>query len=96
LNGYIYKFYLLSSVLGVVCFIGILANLSIITVILRNRLLLLQPANLFLLNMAVSDCLNLLLNSWLFLFKQGVLFRFYMLGGVLCKLSPFIIGKSNT
>ncbi len=41
----------------------------------RNSLLLLQPTNLFLLNMSVADFLNLLFNAPLFLFKQGVIFR---------------------
>lgn len=75
---------------------GVLANLSIIVVVLSNRLLLLQPTNLFLVNMCLSDLLNVLINPWLYFFRQGFVFRFYLLGAELCKLTPFLLGNLST
>ena len=59
--------------------IGLLANFSIIFIIMKNKMFLLQPANLLLLNMCISDFTNLLINPWLFIFKSGnqpVIFRY--------------------
>ena len=75
--------------------IGIIGNASIIIIILRNKVLRLQPTNLFLLNMALSDFMNLCINPALHLFKSDVLFTNYYLGKVCCFLSPFLTGKSK-
>ena len=64
--------------LVVIVVVGLLANFSIIVIILKNKMFLLQPANLLLLNMCISDFINLLVNPWLFIFKSGatgVIFR---------------------
>ena len=67
------------AVLALIMVVGLLANFSIIFIILKNKMFLLQPANLLLLNMCISDFINLLINPWLFIFKSGnqfVIFRF--------------------
>ena len=73
--------------------IGIIGNASIIIIILWNKVLRLQPTNLFLLNMAVSDLMNLCINPTLYLFKRDVLFTNYYLSKVFCFLTPFFTGK---
>ena len=73
--------------------VGIPANLIMILTIFKNRSLLLQPTNLFLLNMCISDLLNLSVSPILFLFNQDVIFRFYYLGDFLCNIGPFLIGE---
>ena len=73
--------------------LGILGNLSIIVIIARNKLLRLQPNNLFLFNMAIADFLMLLSIPTFYFFKQGVVFRFYYLGWTPCYLTPYLIGK---
>ena len=71
---------------------GIPGNLSIITIILKNRLLRKQPNNLFLLNMAVADLLNLTVNTTLFFFEPDIIFRnHYYLGPFVCKLTPLLL-----
>ena len=68
------------AVLAVIMVVGLLANFSIIFIILKNKMFLLQPANLLLLNMCISDFINLLINPWLFIFKSGnqpVIFRLF-------------------
>ena len=72
---------------------GIPGNLSIIIIIMKNRLLRKQPNNLFLLNMAVADLLNLTVNTTLFFFEPDIIFRFYYLGPFLCKLTPLLLSK---
>ena len=73
---------------------GIPGNLSIIVIIMKNRLLRKQPNNLFLLNMAVADLLNLTVNTTLFFFEPDIIFRrFYYLGPFLCKLTPLLLSK---
>ena len=72
---------------------GIPGNLSIIIIIMKNRLLRKQPNNLFLLNMAVADLLNLTVNTTLFFFEPNIIFRFYYLGPFLCKLTPLLLSK---
>ena len=72
---------------------GIPGNLSIIIIILKNKLLRKQPNNLFLLNMALTDLLNLTLNTILFYFKQDEIFTNYYLGILLCKLTPVALSK---
>ncbi|TRY80329.1 hypothetical protein TCAL_10176 [Tigriopus californicus] len=79
------------SVLFLVCFIGILGNLSIIIIMINNKILLLNRTNLLLWNMCASDCLNLIFNPLLYLFKQNVIFRFYYLGDFICNVTPFLI-----
>ena len=73
---------------------GILGNLCIITIILKNRLLRLQPTNVFLLNLAISDFLHLCINPILFLSKQHSFASKYYLGGFTCHLTPMVTGKS--
>lgn len=58
-------------VLVAICLVGLLGNGSVMAVFLRNRLLLLQPANLLLLNMCLADFVNLLFNPFFFLFRYG-------------------------
>jgi len=77
--------------LGFICVAGLLGNLSIIVIILKNRLLRLQPNNLFLLNMAIADFCMLLFIPTLYFFKQIVIFRFYYLGEVACYATPYLI-----
>ena len=76
----------------VIMLFGIIGNGSIIIIILRNKLLRLQPTNLFLLNMAISDFINVSLNSILYLFRRDVLFVQYYLGEFLCLITPFSTG----
>ena len=73
--------------------IGIIGNISIIIIILWNKLLRLQPTNLFLLNMAVSDFLNLCICPILYLFRRDVLFTDYYLGRICCLITPGVTGK---
>ena len=73
---------------------GILANTSIIIIILKNKLLRLQPMNLFLLNLAVSDLLHLCISPLLYLFKRDTIFTNYYLGKLSCLATPFFRGKS--
>ena len=73
--------------------IGIIGNTSIIIIILWNKLLRLQPTNLFLLNMAVSDFLNLCICPILYLFRRDVLFIDYYLGKICCLITPGVTGK---
>ena len=72
---------------------GLIGNASIIIIILMNKLLRLQPTNLFLLNMAVSDFLNLCISPILYLFRKNVIFTNYYLGKFGCLISPFFTGK---
>ena len=90
---YLAEFFFL--VMFLIVLIGIIGNASIIIIILRNKVLRLQPTNLFLLNMALSDFMNLCINPALHLFKSDVLFTNYYLGKVCCFLSPFLTGKSK-
>jgi hypothetical protein len=83
------------AVMFLIQLFGILGNLSIIIIILRNKLLRLQPTNLFLLNMATSDFLSLCLNPILYLFRQDVIFTNYMLGEFWCELSPVATGNKK-
>ena len=79
--------------LFVIMLFGIPANLSIITIILKNRLLRKQPNNLFLLNMAITDFLNLTVNTTLYFFDASNIFAAYYLTPFLCKLSPILLGE---
>jgi hypothetical protein len=72
---------------------GLVGNLSILIIIMKNKLLRLQATNLFLFNMAVADFLTLLIIPFLYYFKQKVIFRMYKLGRIPCRLTPFLIGK---
>lgn len=83
-------------VLMVIVGIGLMGNLSIFIIITKNRLLRLQATNLFLLNMACADFLTLLVIPFLYYFKQKVIFRLYKLGRVPCRMTPFLIGKSQS
>ena len=87
------KISLKSVGLFIIMLFGIPGNLSIITIILKNRLLRKQPNNLFLLNMAVTDLLNLTMNTTLYFFRPDTIFRNYYLGPFLCKLSPLLVSK---
>ena len=51
---------------------GILSNLAVIIIIIKNRLLRRQVTNLFLLNMAISDLLNLTFNTVGYYFWMNV------------------------
>ena len=82
-----------ASVIVLICLVGLLGNLSILVVIGANKLLRLQPPNLFLFSMCLSDFLNLLVNPVLYLYKQPVLFRFYYLDAFFCNVTPFLIGE---
>ena len=73
---------------------GITANASIIFIILMNKLLRLQPTNLFLLNMALSDFFNLCICTILYIFKRDILFVNYYLPKFCCLITPFLTGKS--
>jgi hypothetical protein len=79
-------------VLVLITLIGLIGNLSIMIIIIKNKLLRLQPTNLFLLNMAVADFLTLLVIPFLYYFKQKVVFTMYNLGKIPCKMTPFLIG----
>ena len=72
---------------------GITGNLSIIIIILKNKLLRLQPINLFLLNLAISDLLHLCVSPILYLFENDVIFTNYHLGHICCLATPFFRGK---
>ena len=72
---------------------GIIGNTSISIIILKNKLLRLQPINLFLLNLAVSDLLHLCVSTILFLFRRNILFTNYYLGRFCCLSTPFLNGK---
>ena len=74
---------------------GITGNASIIIIILRNKLLRLQPTNLFLLNMAVSDFINLCICPILYIFKRDILFVNYYLPKWCCIATPFLTGTSK-
>lgn len=86
-------FYFIILAMFLIMLFGITANASIIIIILRNKLLRLQPTNLFLLNMAVSDFLNLCMNPIFYLFGRDVLFTNYYLGKVSCLVTSFFTGK---
>ena len=73
--------------------LGITGNVSIIYIILKNRLLRLQPTNLFLLNMAVTDLLNLCINPILYLFRNDAIVSNYLLGETFCTISPLFTSK---
>ena len=81
-------------VMFLIMLFGITANASIIFIILMNKLIRLQPTNLFLLNMALSDFLNLCLCPILYIFKRDVLFVNYYLPKFCCLITPFLTGKS--
>ena len=87
------KIALKSVALFIIMLFGIPGNLSIIAIILKNKLLRKQPNNLFLLNMAVTDLLNLTVNTTLYFFRPDNIFRNYYLGPFLCKLSPLLVSK---
>ena len=72
---------------------GVIGNISISIIILKNKLLRLQPINLFLLNLAVSDLLHLCVSTTLFLFRRNILFTNYYLGRFCCLSTPFLNGK---
>ena len=82
-----------SVALFILMLFGIPGNLSIIIIILKNRLLRKQPNNLFLLNMAVTDLLNLTVNTTLYFFRPKAIFKNYYLGPFLCKLSPLLVSE---
>ena len=79
-------------VMFLIMLFGITGNASIIFIILKNKLLRLQPTNLFLLNMAVSDILNLCTGPILYLFKRDILFVNYYLPKFCCIATPFLTG----
>ena len=87
----------MNSFLGMflIMLFGITGNASIIFIILKNKLLRLQPTNLFLLNMAVSDILNLCTGPILYLFKRDILFVNYYLPKFCCIATPFLTGTSK-
>ena len=79
---------------------GILSNLAVIIIIIKNRLLRRQVTNLFLLNMAISDLLNLTFNTVGYYFwmnvqpsPSGVIFNQYYLGKNMCYASTFFTSK---
>jgi hypothetical protein len=74
-------------------FFGITGNASIITIILKNKLLRLQHMNLFLLNLAISDLLHLCTGPLLYLFKRNSIVTNYYLGKIGCFASPFFRGN---
>ena len=82
--------------------IGILGNLSVIVIVLKNKLLRLQVTNLFLLNMAISDLLNLTFNTIGYYFSaavasspSGVIFNQYYLGENMCTATSFFTSNTN-
>ena len=81
---------------------GILFNLAVIIIIIKNRLLRRQVTNLFLLNMAISDLLNLTFNTVGYYFwmnvmpsPSGVIFNQYYLGENMCYASTFFTSKNS-
>ena len=82
-------------VMFLIMLFGITGNASIIIIILRNKLLRLQPTNLFLLNMAVSDFINLCICPILYIFKRDILFVNYYLPKWCCIATPFLTGTSQ-
>ena len=78
--------------MSLIMLVGITGNASIIIIILRNKLLRLQPTNLFLLNMAVSDLLNLCICPILYIFRRDILFVNYYLPKFCCIATPFLTG----
>ena len=74
---------------------GIPGNASIIIIILKNKLLRLQPMNLFLLNLAISDLLHLCTGPLLYLFKRNAVFTNYYLGEIGCLVTPFFRGTGK-
>ena len=77
----------------IIILFGITGNVSIIIIILKNKLLRLQPINLFLLNLAISDLLHLCVSPILYLFENDVIFTNYYLGHICCLATPFFRGK---
>ena len=87
----------MNSFLGMflIMLFGIIGNASIIFIILKNKLLRLQPTNLFLLNMAVSDFINLCICPILYIFKRDILFVNYYLPKWCCIATPYLTGISK-
>ena len=85
-------FHFITAMFIIILF-GITGNVSIIIIILKNKLLRLQPINLFLLNLAVSDLLHLCVSPILYLFENDVIFTNYYLGHICCLATPFFRGK---
>ena len=90
-------------VLFVIMLIGILGNLSVIVIVMKNKLLRLQVTNLFLLNMAISDLLNLTFNTVGYYFwgavapsPSGVIFNQYYLGENMCTATSFFTSNICT
>ena len=82
-------------VMFLIVLFGITGNASIIIIILRNKLLRLQPTNLFLLNMAVSDFINLCICPILYIFKRDILFTNYYLPKWCCIATPYLTGTTK-
>ena len=74
-------------------FFGITGNASIIIIILKNKLLRLQPINLFLLNLAISDLLHLCIGPFFYMFKRNAILTNFYLGEIGCLATPFFRGK---
>ena len=85
-------FHFITAMFIIILF-GITGNVSIIIIISKNKLLRLQPINLFLLNLAVSDLLHLCVSPILYLFENDVIFTNYYLGHICCLATPFFRGK---
>lgn len=68
---------------------GILGNVMLLNVIIRNRALQ-TPTNLLLANMAVADFLVLTICSVMFLFKD--FYQNFLLGAIGCKMEGYVQG----
>ena len=79
--------------MAIIVVAGGLGNLSILIIILKNRLLRLQPTNMFMLNMATADFLMLMFCSVLYIFKQKVIFTLYLPGYFACYLNPYFVSE---
>ena len=77
-----------------VMFFGITGNASIIIIILKNKLLRLQPINLFLLNLAISDLLHLCIGPFFYMFKRNAILTNFYMGEIGCLATPFFRGNS--
>ena len=80
-------------VLYLIMLVGISGNLSIIIIITKNKLLRQQVTNLFLLNMAIADALNLVFNPIFYYFRNNVIFTSYLLDETLCVSAPAFLSK---
>jgi cell shape-determining protein MreD len=71
----------------VVVMLGIVGNVLLLSVVLRNRSMR-SPTNLLIANMAVADLVTLVLLPWVFICVDC--FQNYILGEIGCKAQGFL------